>query len=99
MQYGSTEAICTYDNTNVTGSAKNKHYCLFMGKKYDMGEMCAHQFYAVGQYAVLSCSKTFSDSSVRKIKIFKIVDGMLIGSVSTPPVTGYTPSSGDKIAV
>lgn len=35
MSYGSTNAICTYDN-------EDKNKCIFMGTEYDMGQMCAH---------------------------------------------------------
>lgn len=47
----------------------------------------------------MSCSKNFSDNSVRKVKIYKIADGMLIGTVSTPAINGYNPSPSDSIGV
>jgi hypothetical protein len=49
-----------------------------------MGEMCSHRIYAVGQYVVLQCKKTFTDGSRGKVKIFTVSDGILIGSISTP---------------
>lgn len=77
MTYGSAKAQCTYN-------AQSANKCLFEDKEYDMGEMCAHQIFAVGQYVVLQCKKTFTDGARGKVKIFTISNGLLIGSVSTP---------------
>jgi hypothetical protein len=54
--------------------------------------MCAHRIYVKGQYVVLSCSKKFEDNSIRKVKVFKISDGLLIGGVSIPAISVYKPS-------
>ena len=54
--------------------------------------MCAHRIYVSGQYVVLSCSKKFADNSIRKINIYTISDGLLIGGVSIPALTVYKPS-------
>jgi len=47
-----------------------------------MGEMCGHRVYECGGFAILTCSKLFSDSSSRKIQIYNLADGVLVGQVS-----------------
>lgn len=102
MAYGSTQAVCTYD-------AGTENKCLLQGVEYSLGEMCAHQIVAVSQYIVLSCAKAFSETAldaqgveknvVRKMQIYTIGDGLLIGSVSQPEISGITVSADDRIAV
>jgi len=53
-----------------------------MNVLYDMGEMCAHKVYESGDFAILTCSKLFSDTSSRKIQIYNLADGVLVGQVS-----------------
>ena len=48
---------------------------------------------------ILSCSKKFSDGSTRKVQIYTISDGLLIGFVDFPVISNYTPSINDTIAV
>ena len=61
MTYGSKDAICTY-NAGKSGNA-----CILKNINYDMGEMCAHRVYVVNGFAVVSCSKKFTDGSIRKV--------------------------------
>lgn len=76
MTYGSKDAICTW-NAGATGNV-----CIFQNSNYDMGEMCAHKVVPVNGYVVLSCSKKFSDGSVRKVQILNLADGTLVGVAS-----------------
>ena len=48
---------------------------------------------------ILSCSKKFSDGSTRKVRIYTISDGLLIGFVDFPVIANYTASINDTIAV
>lgn len=92
MSYGSTQAVCTYN-------AQSANKCVFDDIEYQMGEMCAHQLFAVGQYVVMQCKKIFTDGSRGKVKIYTVQDGMLIGSISTPPIQGYIPAATDHLTV
>ena len=92
MNYGSVDVVCTYDNGN-------NNVCLFTGEVFEIGQMCAHQIFAVGQYAVLACRKTFYDATVAKIHIYTAAEGVFVGSVSTPKITGYKASPTDSVTV
>ena len=61
MTNGSKDAICTW-NAGATGNV-----CVLQNVNYDMGEMCAHRVISVNGFAVVSCSKKFSDGSNRKV--------------------------------
>ena len=53
-----------------------------MNVLHDMGEMCGHKVYEAAGFAILTCSKLFSDSSSRKVQIYNLNDGVLVGQVS-----------------
>ncbi len=76
MTYGSKNAICTW-NAGTTGNV-----CVLQNVNYDMGEMCAHRVIEVNGFAVVSCSKKFTDGSTRKVQVLKIDDGSLAGVAS-----------------
>ncbi len=61
--------------------------------------MCAHQIFAIEEYAVLICRKTFSDNSIAKIKVYTAAEGVLVGSISTPKIAGYTALPTDTVTV
>jgi len=93
ITFGSWDAICTYD-------ARHSNKCIFDGKNYDMGGMCAHKLYVVSGYAVMTCSKNFPPNIVRKVRIIKISDGTLIGEIGVPYTEGYFSSpEHDTLAV
>lgn len=64
-----------------------------------MGEMCAHQLFHVGQYVVMQCKKTFKDGTLGKVKIYTIDDAVLVGTISSPAIQGFTPAPTDHLTV
>ena len=91
MTYGSKDAICTW-NAGASGNV-----CVLQNVNYDMGEMCAHRVIPVNGFAVVSCSKKFTDGSTRKVQILKIDDGAVAGVASLN--ASFNASINDQIAV
>jgi hypothetical protein len=47
----------------------------------------------------MQCKKTFTDGTLGKVKIYTIDDAVLVGTISTPAIEGYTPAPTDHLAV
>jgi hypothetical protein len=51
-------------------------------------------------YAILTCSKTFEDGSIRKVRIVRMDSGVIVGEISTPKESGEIVSPDtDQVAV
>ena len=53
-----------------------------------MGDMCAHKLTILSHYLVMTCSKSFDDGAIRKVRVVHIATGRVIGEASTPQVAG-----------